>query len=227
MRTVATRQDGFTLLELLIALVILAMMAAIGLEAFRLASRSWERGERRAAAEQRVRVIQGALAGDLGALEPVTLVVEGKRVVDFVGRPDRVVFHSAPVAYRPWPYGAMVRRVSYFVEPGTGLVVHEAYPLAERASATRLLDRAVVRIGFRYLAPPAQGESAWPWRPTWTPREIGAPSALELQLQGRAVDASVSTGTLPLAVEITIALDDEGRVHDLTLLVPIHVGRYL
>lgn len=227
MRTVATRQDGFTLLELLIALVILAMMAVIGLEAFRLGSRAWERGERRADAEQRVRVIQGALARDLGALEPVTLVVDEKHVVDFVGRPERVAFHSAPVAYRPLPYGAMVRRVSYYVEPGAGLVAHEAYPLAERASATRLLDRSVVRIGFRYLAPPARGESAPHWMPTWKPREIGGPGAFVRRLPEGAVDDSASTGTLPLAVEITITLDAEGRAHDLTLLVPIHVGRYL
>lgn len=225
MRSVVTRQDGFTLLELLIALVILAMMAAIGLEAFRLGSRSWERGERRAEAEQRARVIQGQLARDLGALQPVTMVVEGKRVVDFVGSPDRVVFHSAPVTYRPLPYGAMVRRVSYFVAPHIGLVIHEAYPLAERAPETRLLDRSVVRISFRYLAPPGPGESAPRWITTWTPRETGGPHVLEPS--GRAGGARLSTGDLPLAIEIAIALEDAGRAHDLQLLVPIHVGRYL
>jgi general secretion pathway protein J len=215
MRTVAARPDGFTLLELLIALVILAMMAAIGLEAFRLGSRSWERGERRAAAEQRVRVIQGTLARDLGALVPVAVLEEGARIMDFVGRPDRMSFHSAPVPYRPLPYGAMVRRISYFVEPGTGLVVQEGYPLSKRAPMTRALDRSVVRIGFRYLVPPALGESAGRWTAAWKPRELGGPSA------------SISTGDFPLAVEITITLEDEGRTHALNLLVPVHVGRYL
>jgi general secretion pathway protein J len=226
MRRVAARQDGFTLLELLIALVILAMMAAIGLEAFRLGSRSWERGERRAASEQRVRAIQGTLTRDLGTLLPINVLEEGERVMDFVGRPDRMTFHSAPVPYRPLPYGAMVRRISYFVEPGTGLVVQEGYPLAERPPVSHPLDRAVVRIGFRYLVPPGLGESAWRWIGAWKPRQLGGPSGRELQLQGR-VDASISTGDLPLAVEITLHLDDEGRTHELNLLVPVHVGRYL
>ena len=221
------RQRGVTLLEVLIALVILAMIAVIGLEAFRLASRAWERGERRADVEQRVRALQGILARDLGALQPVTVLVDGKRLVDFVGGSDRVTFHSAPVAYRPWPYGAMVRRLTYFVERGAGLVVREAYPLAERASATRPLDRGVVGISFRYLTPPEPGQSAAKWVDTWEPREVGAALALASRLSARTVDDSVSTGNLPLAVEITLAVDDEGRTRELTVLVPIHVGRYL
>lgn len=227
MGSAARGERGFTLLEVLVALVIVAMMATIGLDAFRLSSRAWEHGERRAEAEQRVRVIQGTLSRDLGSLEPVTVVVAGRHVMDFVGQPDRLVFYSSPVSYRPLPYGAMVRRVSYAVARGAGLVVHEAYPLADTAGAARALEPAVTRIAFRYLAPPAPGGKDPQWVRTWEPREVGGADGVALRLQGRTVGDAVSTGYLPLAVEMTLTLEDAGTMRELSLLVPIHVGRYL
>ncbi|MFN3477451.1 MAG: prepilin-type N-terminal cleavage/methylation domain-containing protein, partial [Candidatus Methylomirabilales bacterium] len=111
---------GLTLLELLITLTIMAFLGVIALEAFRLGSRSWEKGEGRAEREQRIRVIYGTLAQELASLQPVTAVVNGKPVLAFQGKSDRILFYSGPDGQRAFPYSAMVRSLAYFVEPGKG-----------------------------------------------------------------------------------------------------------
>lgn len=226
-------QRGVTLLEVTITLTIASLLALIVLQALRLGSRSWERGERRADAEQRIRVLSGILAQRLASLQPTTATVDGKPVLAFEGRSDRIFFYSAPDGQGPLPYAAMVKGQALFVEPGRGLIVQEGYPLVEgevfldpRGSLT-VLEPKAIRINFRYLSPPAPGETLPRWVEAWDPHE-GARESHGPGQRGAAGGAtSPPEGRLPLAVELLLAVGAEGGEREIGLLVPIHVGRTL
>lgn len=215
---------GLTLLELLITLTIMAFLGVIALEAFRLGSRSWEKGEGRAEREQRIRVIYGTLAQELASLQPITALVDGKPVLAFQGRSDRLLFYSGPDGQRAFPYSAMIRSLAYFVEPGKGLMVQEGYPLVEGKVSleprgeVKVLDPKAIRIRFRYLAPPSLEEENSPrWVEAWDPGSNPGPRTPDPRLMG----------SLPLAVEVTVALQEEQGEQEQSFLFPIHVGRRL
>ena len=224
-------QRGLTLLELLITLLILCMIGVIVVEAFRLVSRSWEKGERFAETEQRVRVVYGTLVQDLATVRPIAALIGGKPVVAFRGTEDRIVFHAAPDRYQALPYGAMVRSLAYFVEPGTGLVVQESYPLIEgRVSVdargtVKVIEPKATRINLRYLVPPPLGErQPLRWVGAW-PVEAARATPVVPQLGMIGTAASPSASGLPFAVEVTVALAEAGVEREWSFVVPIQVGR--
>lgn len=226
-------QRGVTLLEITITLTIVSLLALIVLQAFRLGSRSWERGERRAEAEQRIRVLSGILAQRLASLHPATAKVEGKPVLAFQGRSDQIFFYSAPDGQGVLPYSAMVKGQALFVEPGRGLIVQESYPLVEgevfldpRGSLT-ILEPKATRITFRYLSPPTPGETLPRWVETWDPREAVKESRGPGQPGAAGGAPSPPEGRLPLAVELLLAVGEERGEREIGLLVPIHVGQSL
>lgn len=235
------RPRGVTLLELTITLTIISMLALIALQAFRIGSRSWEKGEQRAEVEQRIRVLSGILAQRLASIHAAMAKVDGKAVLAFQGRPDWIFFYSAPDGQGPLPQSAMVRGQAFFVGAGRGLIVQEAYPLVEgevfldpRGSLT-VLEPRVVRIKFRYLSPPPPGETDPRWVETWDPRdastEAQAPPGVQGQgsgQRGTAAPAAPSPeGRLPLAVEMTLAVAEDRGEREIGLLLPIRVGRSL
>lgn len=222
---------GLTLLELLITLTIMAFLGVIALEAFRLGSRSWERGEGRAEREQRIRVIYGTLAQELASLQPITALVDGKQVLAFQGKSDRILFYSGPDGHRAFPYSAMIRSLAYFVEPGKGLLVQEGYPLVEGEvfleprGEVKILDPKAVQIRFRYLVPPSPGEKDSPrWVEAWDPLQV--PGEVPRGI-GEASLIQHPTSGLPLAVEVTVTVREEREEQELSFLLPIHVGRRL
>lgn len=67
----AARQNGFTLLELLIGMVLLGMMLTLLFGGLRLGSRSWDSGEQRADETAQLRAIQGFIRRELGQALPL------------------------------------------------------------------------------------------------------------------------------------------------------------
>lgn len=227
------QERGVTLLEVTITLTIASVLALIVVQAFRVGSRSWERGERQAEAEQRIRALSGILVQRLAALHPATTKVDGKAVLAFQGRSDRIFFYSAPDGQGPLPYAAMIKGQALFVTQGRGLIVQESYPLVEgevslepRGGSLAVLDPTVTRISFRYLSPPASGETLPHWVDAWDPREAGEES--QGPRRPRVTRAwsfpSPSEGRLPLAVELLLTLGEGRGEREIGLLVPIHVG---
>ena len=78
---VCGRQAGFTLLEVLIASTLMAVMMTLLLGAMRIGVRSWEGGEQRSASNSRMLVTQNFLRSHLSAALPLTRSpVGGNRV---------------------------------------------------------------------------------------------------------------------------------------------------
>ncbi|HSB73892.1 MAG TPA: hypothetical protein VLH58_04640 [Candidatus Methylomirabilis sp.] len=230
-----------TLLELTITLTLISLLALIVLQAFRIGSRSWEKGEQRAEVEQRIRVLSGILAQRLASIHAAMAKVDGKAVLAFQGRPDRIFFYSAPDGQGPLPQSAMVRGQAFFVRAGEGLVVQESYPLVEGEvfleSRGRLtvLEPRVTRITFRYLSPPPPGETAPRWVEAWDPRDASSESQASGGVQAQRPGAPGAAGSaaplpegrLPLAVGMTLTVQEERAEREIGLLLPIRVGRSL
>ena len=240
-------EHGFTLLELLISMTILALIFVTVLGAIRVGSKSWESGEQRAEESQRTRTLFDTMALELTMVYPLRVKDQDRDVIAFRGKSDSLSFATLPQSYGAEPFSHMMRMVTYSVEPDRGLVATERYPLVGVAGSfdslegrERGLDARVSDARFRYLVPEGKSEEKLlpTWRDYWNPSQdaagalssaVSAPGLLARGAQ-RALRGS---DRLPLAVEITLTIrqgkgGQEGRELVLPPLVfPVHVGRTL
>lgn len=97
MRSNARRNRGFTLLEVVLAMSLVSIIAAVGFAVLRTGIRSWDAGEaHRERLERRVSgmgFFRNILANALPAYDDFT---EKKRIFTFVGAPDAVRFVAFP-----------------------------------------------------------------------------------------------------------------------------------
>lgn len=243
------REAGFTLLELLISLTILALILVTVLGAVQVGSKSWESAERRAEENQRTRTLFDTLARELTMLYPLRVKQQDKEVVAFRGESGSLMFATLPQSYGVEPFSHMTRVVTYTVEVDRGLIATESYPLVGAVGAfgpqegrVKRLDERVSEARFRYLVPEGKPEEHLPpaWRDFWDPSQdtvISTPSqgpaAQGLGLGPRGGQQPLKgSARLPLAVEITLTIrQGKGQeVRDLVLpplVLPVQVGRNL
>ena len=198
----AARARGFTLLELLVALFIAALMFAMGYGALRQALNG-----RDAIKEQQDRLLE---------LQTAVRVIEQ----DFIQLAPRPV--RAPVGYswlpalvgttttQPliqltrggWtnPNGLQrpgLQRVAYFFDNGT--LRREYWTVLDPTQSNTTLKRDLLThlksVSFRYM------DQARAWQDQWPPATVAGGFAQEMTLHER-----------PIAVEITLELDDWGKV---------------
>ncbi|HEX6945535.1 MAG TPA: prepilin-type N-terminal cleavage/methylation domain-containing protein, partial [Casimicrobiaceae bacterium] len=89
---------GFTLIELMVALVLLALMGSVLLGSLSLASRSLEGGEQKAVQTSGMRLGEEFLRSQLEATQPTRLRKVAEFPLLFAGERDELRFASAPVA---------------------------------------------------------------------------------------------------------------------------------
>lgn len=193
--------SGFTLLELLIAFTIVAMIMGIMVGAMRLGIRSWEKGHERVDSYQHLRVSTEQITEDIRS----AFLAEGQKVTSFVGESDRVTFHTATAGLGPESGVYGVRRVSYYVDTEGRLMMEESYPYDEEVKGAEAvpLYSGAEKVAFRYYEVKADEKD---WVDHW--------------------DSKEST-KLPAAVEITLTtVDDKGKRGELPpLVVPIYSNR--
>ena len=177
--------DGFTLIEVVIALTLVAALLAVTFGGLRVGLAAWRQGDARAERLQRVRSLNQLLVRAVGGAHPYRVDAAGPEPAPpaFQGERDRLAFVTArpPV---PLPAPIAFTAVSLALEP-TGLTIREA-ALPSRdlfgALAPVLADPEVVAVQFRYL----RGEDR-----TWAERWDGAseqalPAAIEITLTDQA-----------------------------------------
>lgn len=202
---------GFTLIELVVAMFVAAVMFAIGYGALRQALQSRDRV---AVAQDRLVALQTAmrvLTQDFSQLEP-------RPVRDVLGNGTEAAIAADPrtqtlVTFTRggWanPSGlprSSMQRVSYAFEDGKLVRVH--WPVLDHTQSTPTLRRELLAgltaVKFRYLSSPGDWHEEWP--PQGAQNPPGAPANQLQRLR-------------PLAVEITLDSSDFGA---LTRIVEVH-----
>lgn len=233
---------GFTLLELLISMTILALIFAAVLGAMQVGSKSWESGEARAEENQRTRTLFDTLARELMMLYPLRVKDDDRDIIVFRGQADSLSFATLPQSYGAEPFSHMIRVVTYAVDADRGLIATESYPLvgSEGGVGTptgqaRTLDNRVLEARFRYLVPEGKpDEKLSPrWRDFWDPSQDTTDTAVSPMTRSVVAGRQLrGSDRLPLAVEITLIVRQPTQrgARDLILpplLFPVQVGRSL
>jgi general secretion pathway protein J len=93
-------QRGFTLLELLIAMTLVALIMAAVFNGLRMGARSWEAGDKRARASEEIRLVLGLVARELRQAHSVSRFVAGEgTVLQFEGEEQRLRFVAPMLEY--------------------------------------------------------------------------------------------------------------------------------
>ena len=196
--------EGFTLLELLLALGIAAAVLVIAFGGLRVGLAAWTRGEERAARIDHARSVVVLLEQALGGAfpyrpGPVDSDQQEPHIL-FEGRPDRLTFATLSP---PFPAAAPIAftLVSLSSEPA-GLTVRQQV-LPDRIAVDRLapvlVDRETSALRFRYL-----GEESTAWQEEWDmTREDGLPRAVEITLVTAAGTRRQAERRLTVAIRAT------------------------
>jgi general secretion pathway protein J len=186
------REDGFTLVELLVALLIFAILSAAGVLLLSQSVRSGEMVDRRLDSSAELRRARQLLSADLGQAAPrLHRDARGGALPAFRGNAS---FFSL---IRPIGNGgngtprAGLVRVDYRLADGA--LLRTLYPMADGSEPLRAssLIRRIVRSGIRYR------DRTGAWRTHWDPAR---------------------PDELPAAIELTTEQEDRGAIRQLFLV---------
>lgn len=203
MRSSRRDERGFTMLELIIALSIVAALLAITFGGLRVGLAAWRQGEDRAEAHQHVRGVALSLARVVAGAHPYTAsrAEAPDPVILFRGEAQRLEFvtQSPPGAFQmPIAFAAVVIELATGEKPG--LVVRQrAVPNREPFSEMAVIveDASVTSLTFGYL------DEGGGWQETWDAEE---------------------NKTLPRAVRLTVEIVTAGRTEALPpMTIPLRV----
>lgn len=176
MRPPRTRARGFTLLELAIALTLLALMASVLYGALGYAGRSWEGGEAKAEATASMRLTHGFLRAQLEAQHPLRMRGIPEFPLLFSGARDELRF-AASLPARITGGGIWYYRLAVKAENDQSRLVLErtvpdvdaaALPKFDKVEQSVLADHVKeLRIGYFGYDTAAALTSAPTWRERW------------------------------------------------------------
>jgi general secretion pathway protein J len=197
-------QLGFTLIELMLALTIVATLLAVTFAGLRVGLGAWQRGEARAEAQQHVRSLFSVLTRTVGGVYPYQVAAGSDNtqpVILFQGEADRVALVTTVPPF-PLPVPAAFAAVTLAMEGAEppGLAVRQKLlPNDDPFEALRplLLDSAVTAARFRYLRAGGAWEERWD-----AVEEQALPRAVEIslttRLDGRTIDHAPVTIAIPV-----------------------------
>ncbi|MBN1879901.1 prepilin-type N-terminal cleavage/methylation domain-containing protein [bacterium] len=220
----AGTQSGFTLMEILVAVMVASMLGvgvAAGLSA---ALRAWESGEKNLELFQTKRIVCDRLITEIGNAVNVKgrKEDEEKYKMIFDGDTDTLAFLTTAQALISPGIPMALKESHIFVEPGMGLVIREAmFSSSEFFDTGRgedyLLDPDVVDIKFAYYYIPRPSRAGsdqededieGEWLDAWGPEHIEIYETTEESGDGEGEASRTKqqeiTMRLPLAVEVSI-----------------------
>jgi len=194
--------SGFTLLELIIALGIVAVLLVITFGGLRVGLAAWQRGEERAATLDHARSLVLLLERTLAGTFPYRgTLAEGEQArIIFDGQPDRLTFVTATALFRSeMPIAFTV--VSLSAEAGALSLRQQ--PLPNQGALDRLppvlVDPVTTAVRFRYLGPEPEA-----WQEQWNTSEARQlPRAVEITLLTGAGGPRVAQAfTVPIRASV-------------------------
>jgi len=204
-------RNGFTLLEMVVAMAILAAIAGSLALALRLGIGAVDRGEEVARRMARQRAGIDILTRAIRSSDPTGIPLDnGTAMPYFLGDPDKVRFLSA--ATLSAAAGGGFRILCLFEArdaAGSGLGVSEGNPFRvdgverwEGTDSPRIILRDAGEVAFTYSAGPDK-DGKWEWGETWDARE---------------------KGRLPAAVRVEFLTPSDREALKTALVVPIPAG---
>ncbi len=202
---------GFTLLEMVVSLTILAGIAAFLVVAFRLAGGSIERGEAEAKEMARLRAGIAVFERSIRSADPSVLTIEDESMPYFFGESKKLRFLSASsVSSVP---GGGFRLLCFFeadrTAGGTGMSVADASPFRAEGVASwdgtegaRVFLPGATDVTFSYSPGPLE-DGTWKWFDAWDIRE---------------------TAVLPHAVRVSFTTQSENGPLENAFVVPLLAG---
>lgn len=92
MNMIKRREQGFTLLELLISLTILTMVTVIIGAGLRLAMNAWEKGDIETGETQKLRILSSMFSQQLKSVFPYMTEIDSEQVIVFEGDKNSILF---------------------------------------------------------------------------------------------------------------------------------------
>ena len=170
-----TGESGFTLIEMLIGVTLLAMLATLIATGTRLSGRAWNSAERQTTEIHDMDAVQGLLRRTILRARPSFAAADPTDMtIAFGGEPDSLTLVAAQPGTQdsgPW-----ARERFYVARSGATRALFISWqadaPAADGQSAPRelmLLDH-VAALRFAYFGPPSPGEASV-WLDQWTNRD--------------------------------------------------------
>ena len=185
-------QRGFTLVEVVIALTIMATLLVVLFASLRVGLAAWQRGDERSQALERARSVNQVVTQTLAGTYPYQAAASGREPARllFEGEPERVAFATTvPPLPSVDPVAFTAVTLTVTTDAGGGLAVTQKVLPNDKAFDKDLrplfVDGAVTRIRFRYLKE-AKGE----WTDHW--------------------DAALEKA-LPVSIEVTLTIVQGGH----------------
>lgn len=178
--TVRSNQAGFTLVEMLVALTIFALLAAAGVGILRSSVDTQSAVDRRLGEVGVVGRLQALLASDIGqAVHRPTRGPGGERPA-FIGEGSRMQLVRAGWHNLDSEPRSDLQRVEWRLEQGGLARVGHRQLDGDDAGDPAVLARSVEQVAFRYRSAAGDWASAWQSNP-----QEPLPAAVELSLQLR------------------------------------------
>lgn len=167
-------RSGFTLMELLIAVTILALIAVIIGGSLRLGIRAWERGEDEISASQCLRVTFDRMSQRIKSIYPYQVLKDGKKLTAFQGDSETVWFVTTSLPRTE----KNMKWVSYSFKDGDlsmgeGLMPDKKY-LEKISEEGEILDAGISLLKFEYFSAKTNE-----WKDSWNMQEH-LPSAMKI-----------------------------------------------
>jgi general secretion pathway protein J len=171
---------GFSLVEALASLVVVAMITLMLVEGVTTGRRVWDRMDTREAHGEFLDAAQTILRDRVEQIYPATLYDKAPPYIDFRGTAEQIVFlANPPVSERP----AAIRRYTLALDTATNLVLSSIsdIPPPNQAPVTRqILLSGVRQMDVAYFGA-AQPDFVRRWRPTWFD-ETALPEVVRVRL---------------------------------------------
>jgi general secretion pathway protein J len=164
------REAGFTLIEVLIGVTLLAMLATLIASGTRLAGRAWNSAERQTAEIDDMDAVQGLLRRTIARARPSFAGADPADVtIAFSGEPDTLSLVSAQPGTQdngPW-----VHERFFLARSGNARALFMSWQSAGAAplGEAKLLDH-VAGVRFAYFGAPRPGEAS-AWLDQWINRD--------------------------------------------------------